>query len=1122
MRPPTVMSFVFRAAFDDLGDKTSLKEMQAFILLRQSSLSVEDKKKVLSMTNGNLQVKTVEQAMRTLSTKVLLSNGEPKKKIYPTNFVEPEEVPKHQEVEPPFHSTYHVMSEEEEALTTEILDQMANNGDEDALVVQQFERDLEDMMQEVPDLQAALVSYQEARQRISERRRSRGFWPSKSRGKGGGRDFFAGRGGRKGGHRGGKEELLARISRTHCKICGMVGHWKAECPQKKDSNKETVNVVHEDEDEFHHPDLPQVIFENVEHTEAGSSKIEVSYVVHSHSRTASESIRISDSASQQAIQFLKSRMSKYKLGNKRDNGVKYSGIHAQSAKGFCKPMPRSQPIPEKPSRDGTPDAECLSSQLHDRRVKMSGLAILDTGASRSVIGAENVPLVLQKLPAATRAQVREVPSKVGFRFGNNQIEYSFKQLQIPLMHGSQRIWLLVEVVPKATPFLLSIKTMKSLGATIDLGSSQCHLKKLNRSLVLQENNNGLFVIDISDLCEDAKSETAAAFVTSSSPISAPPGLEIPDQPQHADASGDPRGSEVSLRGSDRKPESAVLHDLLSHQGDQPEREHVRPGCDTNPAIGERSQDTAHEDHGAGKPDHAEVSGPADEIQWTYVTNSRARNRFRPMGTCRDGGGRVHPTKRLCWNDAKYFPTEGFDQSSNDGGDSKPWFSHENRRNAFDWSPCQSDVQTSTDASRPRKSDRPDSASSSQLGPKSDQLGKEASRQDFPDRLRDRQLLCAMGSRPHGQHERRRDGRFRKLCPDQTTSGSRCTERQPVAGAWQPIPESRVHLAQHDTLITSPEEAMWLKEVYKLINKGNNQCPQLDLLEVYAHSNSKLTEVANACGLKARRFTFEDGDLSTAEGRNNLLLQVMLYRPKHLWLPPECKPWRAWNRFNAARSVFGFRRVQQIQQQSLVHLKLCNLLAKIQSSEGRHTHLEQPWRSEAWNQNELSEFLRMSIAAKLDQCMFGLQHPTSQEPMQKKTRVQTTSREMFQQLDQRLCNHQHSHARIEGTCHWRNQTMQLSQFASHYPRVFAKAIVKGIIKGKEGPIEQPVYHVHDETPEDMQPPQKKQKVEDEETPDVNMEHEHTSWQNIMEQFRCELPKSGVKTWTNPMHQLFRSV
>ena len=50
---------------------------------------------------------------------------------------------------------------------------------------------------------------------------------------------------------------------------------------------------------------------------------------------------------------------------------------------------------------------------------------------------------------------------------------------------------------------------------------------------------------------------------------------------------------------------------------------------------------------------------------------------------------------------------------------------------------------------------------------------------------------------------------------------------------------------------SHEEAMWLKDVHKLIKKGNNNCPQLDILEVYAYSDSQLTEVATACGLKAK-------------------------------------------------------------------------------------------------------------------------------------------------------------------------------------------------------------------------------------------------------------------------------
>ena len=81
-------------AFADLGDKVTIKEMQAFILLRQSALSNEDKKRVLTMASGGFTLKSIEQAMRTLSTKVLFSAGEPKKKIYPANMVETDENPK--------------------------------------------------------------------------------------------------------------------------------------------------------------------------------------------------------------------------------------------------------------------------------------------------------------------------------------------------------------------------------------------------------------------------------------------------------------------------------------------------------------------------------------------------------------------------------------------------------------------------------------------------------------------------------------------------------------------------------------------------------------------------------------------------------------------------------------------------------------------------------------------------------------------------------------------------------------------------------------------------------------------------------------------------------------------
>lgn len=97
----------FQAAFDEMGSDTTIRSMQAFILLRQSALTNEDKKKVLSMTGGSLDIKEVEKAMRTLSTRVLLNQGEGKKKVYPTNNVDSEEAAPPPPEEPPgFHGTF--------------------------------------------------------------------------------------------------------------------------------------------------------------------------------------------------------------------------------------------------------------------------------------------------------------------------------------------------------------------------------------------------------------------------------------------------------------------------------------------------------------------------------------------------------------------------------------------------------------------------------------------------------------------------------------------------------------------------------------------------------------------------------------------------------------------------------------------------------------------------------------------------------------------------------------------------------------------------------------------------------------------------------------------------------
>ena len=94
-------------------------------------------------------------------------------------------------------------------------------------------------MQSTPDLDSVLVTYQEARQKLTERKKFRGFWRS-SRFPGGKRKGKGKKGSSKSSFQSGKSSLLERISKTHCKLCGEKGHWRAECSNK---TRESVNVA---------------------------------------------------------------------------------------------------------------------------------------------------------------------------------------------------------------------------------------------------------------------------------------------------------------------------------------------------------------------------------------------------------------------------------------------------------------------------------------------------------------------------------------------------------------------------------------------------------------------------------------------------------------------------------------------------------------------------------------------------------------------------------------------------------------------------------------------------------------------------------------------------------------
>ncbi|OLQ06719.1 Copia protein [Symbiodinium microadriaticum] len=210
-----------------LAQGVSFEEVRAYILLRQSSLTAEDRKRIVVELDGQLSYKKVCASVRLLGSRFFSDfqgqRGNTKTKTYDAHMVEDAGS---EEVERAYQASTTFSSEEPDfELDAEFIEAMIAVEDQDAF--QSFEEELEGFFQETPELQEALVSYLEARSRLLAKRKARGFWPAHgSKGSKGGKGFKG-----KGKGKSAKEQLLQRIAKSHCRACGERGHWKAECPK---------------------------------------------------------------------------------------------------------------------------------------------------------------------------------------------------------------------------------------------------------------------------------------------------------------------------------------------------------------------------------------------------------------------------------------------------------------------------------------------------------------------------------------------------------------------------------------------------------------------------------------------------------------------------------------------------------------------------------------------------------------------------------------------------------------------------------------------------------------------------------------------------------------------------
>ena len=113
--------------------------------------------------------------------------------------------------------------------------------------------------------------------------------------------------------------------------------------------------------------------------------------------------------------------------------------------------------------------------------------ILDTGATKTVMGSNFVASFLQHVDPDVRKKIKRCPCDVTFHFGNQGTLKSVQAMVVPVCGFDLKI----AIVPGSTPFLVSNTLLRALGALVDTKENQLILPKHGKTIPLKLSSKGL-------------------------------------------------------------------------------------------------------------------------------------------------------------------------------------------------------------------------------------------------------------------------------------------------------------------------------------------------------------------------------------------------------------------------------------------------------------------------------------------------------------------------------------------------------------------------------------------------------------------------------------------------------
>ena len=524
-----------------MSRKMKIEELQAYILLRGSLLTPEEKKKVIidsdNSLDGELTIKRVSDSIRMLGAgffhEITGQKRNQSVKIYDQSVLLTQDT-QDSEVTLAAQGT----SENFEEIYTEedFVDHMCQEEDQDAVFVADFESAASEVLQSDPELSGAFSAYTEARKRLSDKFKNRGFWPTsgatwKSSG-GKGKTKTKGKFGKS------RKTLQEKILSSYCKACGRKGHWKAECPYRSaDGGQSGGGAVSSQ------MAAPASV---VTTQEPGGLPLEFFQVPQQQLTTLDASRPLCEFSfgtvsclGHQGLDIAKRRMHASfceVMKQKGENqGSHLSEVRNEKALNLP-PTSSFLSRREIPSMQQMSNTALTSQILENSQVKGQSedwmlfathgtYGVVDSGATKTVIGSSFVAELLQGLVPDVRKQVSRCSCNITFRFGNHGTLTSKHALIVPV--GS--LQLKIAIVDGNTPFLLSNTLLRALKAKVDCEFDRIVSSQLQKPIPWTLTSRGLYLADLNDLVLLAKKNdlTTTTFVTDTSEVENPIQAEVP-------------------------------------------------------------------------------------------------------------------------------------------------------------------------------------------------------------------------------------------------------------------------------------------------------------------------------------------------------------------------------------------------------------------------------------------------------------------------------------------------------------------------------------------------------------------------------------------------------------------